>query len=122
VGPIRAYFSTPTGSGSSPLTVAAGDPTGVQSFLQQPDECLRRFHLLFRGDLLDDGLNRSLNQHTQYRVRIRADRTGHADRLGQDMHRIGPVGDDALNPVNERFDSGKRSLWHGESIARRMAV
>ena len=93
-----------------------------QPFPRQPDERRRRFRPLFLGNLLDDGLNRSLYQHAQYRIGIRTDRACHADRLGQDMHRVGSARGNALNPADECFDSGKRSVWHSDSIAHRMAV
>jgi hypothetical protein len=37
------------------LEIVPGNSAGFQSFLQQLDEHLRRFRLLFRRDMLDDG-------------------------------------------------------------------
>jgi hypothetical protein len=110
-----------TSRGSS-LAIAASDPASLQPFLQQSDESRRRFLLLVRGDVLDDGQNRSLDQHAQHLVGIRAYLAGHADRLGEDMHRVGSAGGSALNPADECVDSWERSVWHRDSIARRMAV
>src|ERR1700733_5633290 len=63
---------------------AVGDPVSVQPLLEQSDERHRRFRLLLRGNMLDDGQDRSLDQHAQYRVRIGTDRARHTDRLGED--------------------------------------
>jgi hypothetical protein len=80
------------------------------------------FPRLLRGNVLEDGQDRSFNEHAQHRVRIRANLTRHGDRLGQDMHRVGPVGGDALNPPDKCVDSRERSLWHRHSIARRVVA
>ena len=100
------------------LAIAAWHATRLQPFFQQLDEHRRRFHLLLGGNVLNDGEHRTFDQHTKYCVGICTDLAGHADRLSEDVHRIGSTGGNPLNPADERFDCWERSVWHWDSIAR----
>jgi hypothetical protein len=73
------------------------------------DERHRRSQLLFRRNMPDDGQDSSLDQHAQHRLRIRADLAGHADRLGQDMHRVRSACRNALNSAHECFNGSVRN-------------
>jgi hypothetical protein len=77
-----------------------GIPRALNRFLQQLDEHRRRFRLLLRGDMLDDGQDRSFDQHAQHRIGICTDLAGHADRLSEDIHRIRLAGGNALNAAD----------------------
>jgi hypothetical protein len=104
------------------LAVAAWHSTCLQPLFQQLDEHRRRFHLLLGWNVLDDGQHRTFDQHTKHCVGICTDLACHADRLGEDVHRVRSTGGNPLNPADERFDSWEGSVWHWDNIARLWAV
>ena len=97
----------------SSLAIAASDPANINAFPHQSDESRCRFLLLLLGNLLDDGQAPAPSTNTPSTARpgIRAYLAGHADRLGEDMYRVGSAGGNALNPADECVDS-----WEGRSV------
>jgi hypothetical protein len=93
-----------------------------QPVLQQFNQHRSRLSLSLGRDLSNERLYRTFHQNAQDYVRVHADRTGHADRLGKDVRRVGSIGGDALNSTYEGLHGWKRTVWHVVRMAAPVAM
>jgi hypothetical protein len=116
------HSSGQASSRSSRSSISAGQSMRLQPFLQHFNQHRSRLGLSLGRDVLDESLNRTFDKNTQDYVRVDADRTGHADRLSEDVRWVGSVGGDALNSTYEGLDGWKRTIWHVVSMAAPVVV
>jgi hypothetical protein len=88
----------------------------IQALPQQFSQRCRRFVLTLGRDVLHQCLDCALDRDAQQGVWVHADRRGHADRLGNNVERVGPLGGGALDPADQSMDGGTGSVWHSVSM------
>lgn len=87
-----------------------------QALGQQFCERLRRFVTTLGRDVLHQCLDRALDQDAQQGVWVHADGGRHADRLRNNVERVGSLGGDALDPADQGIDGWVGSVWHAASM------
>jgi hypothetical protein len=88
----------------------------LEALFQQLHQRRRRIRLPFGRDVVSKRVRRALDQHAHDRIRVCA--ADHADHLSKDVHRVRPVGGDALHAADQLIHRSERAVWHGASMPR----
>lgn len=76
-----------------------------------------RIGLPFGRDVLGDRVDSALDQHALDGVGVNIALADEADRLGEDVHRVGSIGGHALYPADQIIYGSIGAVWHVTSMA-----
>ena len=89
----------------------------LQAKLQKLNDFRGRVGLSLWRDVLGDHVGRTFQQDAKNHVGISLARADHADYLGEDVCRVGPILGDALDATDQRLDGGEGTICHGAQHA-----